>query len=57
MINRLGCYSFLPVAGRTTAVKNRFVVHGRDHTVRNEVQQVLHSLSIPSIVLDYHCLA
>ena len=32
--------------------RNVFVVHGRDHAIRNEVQQVLHSLSIPSIVLD-----
>lgn len=29
-----------------------FIVHGRDHATRNEVQQALHSLSIPSIVLD-----
>ncbi|MBF9220441.1 hypothetical protein [Hymenobacter ruricola] len=27
-----------------------FIVHGRDHVTRNEVQQALHSLSIPSIV-------
>jgi hypothetical protein len=32
--------------------RNVFIVHGRDHTIRNEVQRVLHSLSIPSIVLD-----
>lgn len=32
--------------------RNVFIVHGRDHTIRNEVQQVLHSLSIPSIVLE-----
>jgi predicted nucleotide-binding protein len=32
--------------------RNVFVVHGRDHAIRNEVQRVLHSLSIPSIVLD-----
>lgn len=32
--------------------RNVFIVHGRDHALRNEVQQVLHSLSIPSIVLD-----
>lgn len=32
--------------------RNVFVVHGRDHTIRNEVQQVLHSLSIPGIVLE-----
>ncbi|WP_324680102.1 nucleotide-binding protein [Hymenobacter sp. GOD-10R] len=32
--------------------RNVFIVHGRDHIIRNEVQQVLHSLGIPSIVLD-----
>ena len=32
--------------------RNVFIVHGHDHVTRNEVQQTLHSLSIPSIVLD-----
>lgn len=32
--------------------RNVFIVHGRDHAIRDEVQRVLHSLSIPTIVLD-----
>lgn len=32
--------------------RNVFVVHGRDHAIRDEVQRVLHSLSIPTIVLE-----
>lgn len=32
--------------------RNVFIVHGRDHTIRDEVQRVMHSLSIPTIVLD-----
>jgi predicted nucleotide-binding protein len=35
-----------------TENRNVFVVHGRDRTIRDEVQRVLHSLSIPTIVLD-----
>jgi predicted nucleotide-binding protein len=32
--------------------RNVFIVHGRDHAVRDDVQRVLHSLSIPTIVLE-----
>jgi predicted nucleotide-binding protein len=32
--------------------RNVFVVHGRDHAIRDDVQRVLHSLSIPTIVLE-----
>ncbi len=35
-----------------TENRNVFVVHGRDHAIRDEVQRVLHSLSIPTIVLE-----
>ena len=35
-----------------TENRNVFIVHGRDHDTRNEVQRVLHSLSIPTIVLE-----
>jgi predicted nucleotide-binding protein len=35
-----------------TENRNIFVVHGRDHAIRDEVQRVLHSLSIPTIVLE-----
>ncbi|ALW86673.1 hypothetical protein AUC43_17250 [Hymenobacter sedentarius] len=35
-----------------TECRNIFIVHGRDHDTRNEVQRVLHSLSIPTIVLE-----
>ena len=32
--------------------RNVFVVHGRDHVIRDDVRRVLHSLSIPTIVLE-----